>query len=860
MSTSERKIKISLTAGDDSAIKRLEQMNREIEQARQASEDAAKAQTLLAQNAQRAGGAFDGASTALLSRLGDVRTEIQGISSDYEEFIDSIRRSAIEAERLAEEQREARRMRPSRGQFDVGGAGTGASQLAGLASNFSPELGGALSVAGDLGDAGEALQNLPNVLSGIPAAINPISAAVIAFGAASALAVNQIVQGSAQLSKEIAAGINAGADLDRQIAAGLTSEQANAEIERTIKLRAAELEIVERENARRDEAIRAAERSGILGQAALALFNANNEAEQANADVLAQATANAEGYTAKIQALRGATLDGSLATNDAAAAELELARIREQEANALAGGLRSALTAITDGAGTEELNRQIQEATAARNIELEVQRQLRAAGQENTEIYRQSVAAVDQYNTQLSVLNSAQVQSAARTNDAAIAFEKSARAGEEITKTLAQFEQQAKSAAAAQSLANSDRAVDAANREADRANDLRRQQEAAEATHKQNLLAIQQRGNAQIEQLNKQLADRITSSNNAIAAAEEKYRVSELKAQADYQRRRAALIQDSEDQLFEAALSGDLSRVSLIQRQRDRGLAELDTNEKIRADEAKAQLDERVNTLKAETEAYKTEIATRITETQKAVQADIDGAKKAFDEKLKADEDLRNIQRQREERDAQIRADREARDLALREAAEQRATAEQLKLIDDERAAKAAANLESQAAINALEAAAIRVKGIAQTIGQGVTNPFSNLLSGIQNPFNSIAQPPQLSPPTSTYVDPYVGSGLPPLSGLDGGLTKSIPNGFGDATRGMIPQSRIPEFIAPLSRGAGAGSGGQMDIVLKGGFKVTVDGNSLSPEAQRELASGIESKVYSTVQEALVYIGENRKW
>jgi hypothetical protein len=850
MSNGERKIRISLVAGESSAVKRLEEMNKELEQARRLTEEAAQAQNILAQDAQRAGGAFDGASTALLNRLGDVRGEIQGISSDYEQFIDSIRRSAIEAERLAEEQREARRNVP-RGRFDVGGAGTGASQLAGLAGNFSPEIGGALQIAGDLGDAGEALQNLPGVLSGIPAAINPISAAVIAFGAASALAVNQIVQGSAEISKTIAADINANAELERQIGAGLTSDQANAKIAELIKLRDAETKIIEEETARRERANQAAAEGGVIAQVALGLFNATNEAEQANADVLAQATANTNNLTAQIEAYRGATLDGSLAANDAAKAELELARIREQEAGALAGGLRSALTAITDGAGTEELARQVQEATAARNIELEVQRQLRAAGQENTEVYRQSVAAVDQYNTQLSILNSAQVQSAARTNDAAIAFEKSARAGEEITKTLAQFEQQAKEAAAAQSLANSDRAIDQANREADRNADLKRQLEQQEATHKQNLLNIQQRGNAQIEALNKQLTDRITANNNAIATAEEKYRQNELKARADYERRRAALLQTSEDAIFDSLLSGDLSATQRALRDRDRGLAELDTNEQIRADEAKAQLDERVKTLQAETEAYKVEIATRIAETQKAVQADIDGAKKAFGEKLKADEDLRNIQRQREERDAQIRADREARDLALREAAEQRAAAEQLRLIDDEAAAKAAANLESLAAINTLEAAAIRVKGIVQTIGQGVTNPFGNLLSGIQNPFNGINQPPPSSLP---YQDPY--PSLPPLSGLDGGLSKSIPNGFGDATRGGIPQSRLPEYLSPSTRGAGGMGSGQLAVVFSGEFGVNVKGDSLSPAAQKELSGGIKAEVYTEVERAMMILAK----
>lgn len=659
------------------------------------------------------------AATQLAIRLQDIGASNDEITDAARRF-DRYRKSIEGAERAIEDlNREQRRGGGRRGgddQFDVGNVGTASSALGGLTSNFNNEVGGVFQAFGDAGDVGESLQRLPSTFANITAAINPVSAAVVALGVSSAIAVNQIVAGSKALDSAIAADLQATVDVRRNIAEGLTTADAEAEIQRLIKLREAEVVTLNEQIALREQANQAAERQGALGQAALALVNATSNAEQKSADIQKEALQNATDYGARIQELRQAMIDGSLAANDTAAAELELAKIREQEAGALAGGIRSAIQLVTSGAGTEELNAEIQRVTASRNAEFEVMQQLRAAGQENTAAYEQSQAALEAYNTQLGVLNSAQIQSAARTNDAAEAFDNSADASQRLSEVLNSFAQETAERSAQAALQAADEAQNAYNQQADAAADLKKQIEQTEAQHKNNLLSITERGNDQIEALNAQLAERIASNNAAIEKVQTDFEKAELKARQQYLRRRAEIESSADADALTALINNDATRLAEIRRQEAADLSSLDTDEGIRASEATAERDERIQALKDETAAFTAEINTRIAESQRQTQEQLQAAQAAHEERLRLDEEERAERQRRADRDAAIAEQREERNASLEEARRKLALAARLSEIDTVEAQQAAATARTQAGIEGLEAVATQFKGLVDTI------------------------------------------------------------------------------------------------------------------------------------------------
>jgi hypothetical protein len=780
-----------------------------------------------------------------LTKLGATADEVEKAAAAFDtRYTAAVERAADAQKRLTNQAQ--RSTRGGRESFDVGAFGTAGSATGGFVNNFNQDIGGVFQTAGDAGDLLEGLQRLPQAFTGITAAINPVSAAVVALGVSSAIAVNQIIQGSAQLSSEIAADIQASTNLRRSIAEGFTSDEANQKIADLIKKREAELAIIDEQNAKRDEANRIAQEAGLAGQAALALFNAADEAEQKNADIIAGARENAEAYGAEIQALRKATLDGSLAANDAAAAERKLAEERvkaaETQANDLASGIRSAVSLVTSGAGTAELKREVESTTAARNAEIEVQRQLRAAGLENTEVFKQSQAVVSGYNTKLAVLNGETFQAAARANDAATGFT-------ELNKALTDFEAEQKRINAQRNLAAGDARVDEGNRTADRDADLKRQLEQQEAQHKANLLSIQQRGNDRIAELQKQLAEKITSNNAAITKAQADYEKAEIKARQDYLARRKAIEDKAALDALDSLIENDITGYLRTQRQKETDLGALDSAEAERAAEAKAALDERVAALRAETDAFRVEIDTRIAETKRQTEADLETAKQAYEARLAYDEETRRIQREREERDANIRAQRQERDFALEDAARAKNAAAQIERIGTEESAREAAHLKAVAGFKGLEAIAVQFKGLVEGINlNGIApkatgvNPFASVLNNTFGGGSSTPQP---------YVDPY--PNLPPLQGVALPATEKTRSTSGQYA--LPTGSRNSSDLARNSlmpTGGGNGSGGAMVVTVPVTVQNLNVGSLVTPDEARQIATEVGMDIGMQVQDSLI--------
>jgi len=117
-----------------------------------------------------------------------------------------------------------------------------------------------------------------------------IGAVALGIAAATASAINS----TKALDQAIAASIKANADVERQIATGLTSDDARAQIEANTKAREAEVQILEKEKAAR-------ERTNQAAGVAIGLVNLFSEAEEANATAIAESEAKIREFDAANQ-------------------------------------------------------------------------------------------------------------------------------------------------------------------------------------------------------------------------------------------------------------------------------------------------------------------------------------------------------------------------------------------------------------------------------------------------------------------------------------------------------------------------------------------------------------------------------
>lgn len=209
---------------------------------------------------------------------------------------------------------------------------------------FAPRLKAQISTLGDTMREGEGKANklVAGLGDGI-AGITGMSAGTASFAAvalplvvvlgAAAVALDQFKKGMEAQRIQVAAAADALVDTNRAIAEGLTSDEAEAEIERLQALRAAEAQSVSDLEAAY-EGIQEGlndRLGGIVGEVVGAGVRAFDSREQQIVDTIRESQSTITSYDAEIRRLTEALETGELSANDTVQAEEELAEAREQQ-------------------------------------------------------------------------------------------------------------------------------------------------------------------------------------------------------------------------------------------------------------------------------------------------------------------------------------------------------------------------------------------------------------------------------------------------------------------------------------------------------------------------------------------------
>jgi hypothetical protein len=271
-------------------------------------------------------------------------------------------------------------IRGALGSFGATGASPALDILEGFADigEFAPRLKVQLTSVGDalrtttsaaggiVSGAGDAI----GAFTGIGASLGTVAVVALPVAAAIggiALALNYLSVESQKNVQFINAQLEATRQINEAIATGLTTEDAQAQLEELQRLREQEAQFLAQQNAAYTEAT---ERLGVLTGAAQ-LFSAEEEALATSINTSRQSI---QSYDAQIRQLETAIADGELAANDTRVAEAELARTREQESQRaiqLAEQNTQRLAQLESQRASLIENRAIQSANAEANAALE---------------------------------------------------------------------------------------------------------------------------------------------------------------------------------------------------------------------------------------------------------------------------------------------------------------------------------------------------------------------------------------------------------------------------------------------------------------------------------------------------------
>lgn len=190
-------------------------------------------------------------------------------------------------------------------------------------------LGGALAgVSEKAAETSKVALALTPVVGQTAAGLASMAVAAAPFvlaAAAIALALKSLSDQAAEEADTINAIVDAQRQIGQDVARGLTSEEAKAQLQELEKLRQDETDRLSSLNQNYSENI---ESTGAFS----GVLKALSGAEEALSSQIATSTTNVETYDTKIAALTLATQDGSLAANDAAEAEKALAEERSKTA------------------------------------------------------------------------------------------------------------------------------------------------------------------------------------------------------------------------------------------------------------------------------------------------------------------------------------------------------------------------------------------------------------------------------------------------------------------------------------------------------------------------------------------------
>lgn len=393
---------------------------------------------------------FNREMAALLSKEKGLEKAIDSVTGEFREQAKAMQEAAEEAAKLAQEQEQ---LSTAQGRFDKV---SGDVSLAGDFASASSQVGGGFEGlgfqgAGKVGEIGtfigDILEGVPKLkasFAGLPGAINGAGAALgtsgagfigilgiaaIAIGAV-AIAFKKFSDDAKKQADELNAVVDARRDVGQDIAGGLGKDEATTRIDEINRQREAEAQLLADLKQAYDENISS---QNALAEGVLRL----TPQEQALADQIKTSEAAIQGYNSEQQALQTALENGTLAANDAAQAERDLAAERTQgvltEAQQ-AGELEAQRLRLAD-ATKEQIAAEL-EGLEIRKASLEAElASLQASGDTSEEVK----SRIDQLTESLSFLGeqSSQLEklrSSAQTDKQVEAEKKLAAAREETAK------------------------------------------------------------------------------------------------------------------------------------------------------------------------------------------------------------------------------------------------------------------------------------------------------------------------------------------------------------------------------------------------------------------------------------------
>jgi hypothetical protein len=709
----------------------------------------------------------------------------------------------------------------------VKNAGLAASQSTGLVGNLSSSL---LAAAPGLGAAGAGLASIALVAAPFLVAAGAIAGA-LALVSGNMEAARQQAEATAKRTAERAAEQ---AEVSQLIADGNTKE-----ITSRLEVATAQQAVVQ---AQRDSIIALRDEA----QARYDAISVNNIRDKLSArseiDAFNEQIAGFdEGLASagvKVDVLTGAILSTGFAAAEAAN-QLEDSAARQ------ADSFREINRLAASGITGEQLAQQIEATNTARNQELELQAQLRAAGAENTAAYDESIAKQAELNTTLNNLNSATVQNAAAQNDLIAANEAAAESSQALTDTLADFAAESLKAAAAQNLqetrASRNDAIKAARDEITLNQSLAKER----ASHFDKIEQIEQAGLDKTLELREQLSEGTEKAYDAIAdaaadaqakqkAEDAAFQKESLRAEQDFNREKARLERDAREAEFDAILGNDITALIQSRRKSQEQIGDATEDfgvEKERRSEdftderaaAAAETEAKISDMQLELAEFQANTQAKIAATEAATQSQIAAENAAFVAKQTADQAARDQQNQWREEDLRLKEQDRAEDAVLADAERQKALAADLEAIDTEEARKAAANATALAGINALEFAAIRLKGVAESIAGQVTQGVkSGLPTGGIQPI-AFANEGTRDRPTPAIIG-------------------DVPGGYAES---VVKYKKSEGLASSILRRSGAEGGGGTTIVT---IPVTIQGMQIGSVVSEAEATRIATTVTAAGQ------------
>lgn len=717
-------------------------------------------------------------------------------------------------------------------------SGAIASAVGGFGGTGAQQAG---QLIGDVTGAIEYLGPLKDSVVSFGQAAGPAGIVVAAAAAGIVAAVAQAVSATKAMDQAIAASIEANADVERQIADGLTSDQIKAQIEENNRARQAEVDILEREKAARERANNAA--GPLIG-----LVNLLSEAEEANATAIAEAEGKIRDFDAANQRLTQSLEEGEAAAND-------YAESLEKSASNQVNAFREVQSLIAGGLDTAALNEQIAEVNRQLKVEEQVREGLAASVGRDSALYKESEEKTAALSAKLGELSNATTQTAAAANTAKEALENKAgtallnlgdiagQVAEGVTQLanaelvrqsafekIADFDASRAESEAKKAIAAGDALVDARIKQEQKLEDRQEASETAAAQHAEKLISIEQQSQKAVEQLRAELAKgvderlkAIGSTQGEIAALEDQYRKDQLKAEQEFAAAKLKINEEFTANALDAVAGGDFARLAELQRDRRSSVKELRTDFKAGQGEAseefkaqKAALETKLADLQTELVSFQNLQAEKIKAQEATNQASIAAEEKRFQDEQQKREAAWAKADQREEQANQLREQRQVRNQLMEEEAAAKSLRTQIDMI----AQKESAEVQSQ----------LKVIGLVTTLDTSITG----LAAKAAGLFNGAIGNTSTTLPATT----------PPILGFaEGGLVTK-------PTLALIGEGGKPELVMPVepSKGlppglfSGGGAGGK-----GGGGNVTVNVEGTTITVQGSVDQNILKKIEKIV-------------